>query len=78
MKEGAQSSPLFAYQRRERRSWLLFIRALIVQIMQQVTPFFVAEKTTLADDLRYLRWHDFIPVLVPAGDALEHVTRKDR
>src|SRR6266403_3470429 len=38
----------------------------------------VAEKATLADDLCHLRWHHFIPALVPAGDALEHVTRKDR
>src|SRR6266404_9952000 len=38
----------------------------------------VAEKATLADDLCYLRWHHFIPALVPARDALEHVTRKDR
>src|SRR3977135_2448697 len=39
---------------------------------------FVIEKTTLADDLRHLRWHHFIPALVAAGDALEHITRKDR
>src|SRR6266566_3422561 len=39
---------------------------------------FVAEKATLADDLRHLWWHHFIPALVAAGDALEHVTRKDR
>src|ERR1700730_7170250 len=38
----------------------------------------VTEKTTLADDLRHLRWHHFIPALVAAGDALEHVTGKDR
>ena len=39
---------------------------------------FVAEKAALADDLRYLRWHHFIPALIAARDALEHVTRKDR
>jgi hypothetical protein len=60
VKEAAQSSPLFAYQRRERRSWLLLL--------------FVAKKATLADDLRHLRWHHLFPALVPAGDALEHVT----
>src|SRR5438105_15199608 len=41
-------------------------------------PFFVAEEAALADDLRHLRWHHFIPALVPAGDALEHVPGKDR
>src|SRR5438046_8793227 len=40
--------------------------------------FFVAEKTTLTDDLRHLRWHHFIPGLIAAGDALEHITRKAR
>src|SRR6266487_6037752 len=40
--------------------------------------FFVAEKATLPDHLRHLRWHHFIPALVAAGDAFEHVTRKDR
>src|SRR5207249_2295500 len=39
---------------------------------------FVAEKATLADEFRHLRWHHFVPALVAAGDALEHVTRKDR
>src|SRR5438552_17886530 len=38
----------------------------------------VAEKTALSDDRSHLRWHHFIPALVPARDALEHVTRKDR
>src|SRR5436853_7082006 len=38
----------------------------------------VAEKTALSNDRGYLRWHHFIPALVPARDALEHVTRKDR
>src|SRR5438067_13466830 len=38
----------------------------------------VAEKTALSDDRSYLRWHHFVPALVPARDALEHVTRKDR
>ena len=38
----------------------------------------VTEKAALSDDPSYLRWHHFIPALVPAGDALEHVTRKDR
>ena len=45
VKEGPQSSPSFAYQRRERRSWLLFIQALIVQIMHQVTPSFCSRKS---------------------------------
>src|SRR5436853_6474825 len=40
--------------------------------------FCIAEKATLADDLGHLRWDHFIPALVAAGDALEHVTRKDR
>src|SRR5207248_8386677 len=40
--------------------------------------FFVAEKAPLPDHLRHLGWHHFIPALVAAGDALEHVTRKDR
>src|SRR5213080_557881 len=40
--------------------------------------FCIAEKATLADHLRHLRWHHFIPALVATGDALEHVTRKDR
>ena len=40
--------------------------------------FLVAEKATLADDLGHLRWHHLVPALVAAGDALEHVTRKDR
>ena len=39
---------------------------------------FVAEKAALADHLRYLRWDHFLPALVPAGDALEHVPGKDR
>src|SRR5437870_11896637 len=38
----------------------------------------VAEKTALSNDRSYLRWHHFIPALVPGGDALEHVRRKDR
>src|SRR5438132_1908241 len=38
----------------------------------------IAEKTALSDDRSHLRWHHFIPALVPARDALEHVTRKDR
>src|SRR5437762_2956343 len=38
----------------------------------------VAEKATLADQLRHLGRHHFIPALVPARDAFEHVTRKDR
>src|SRR5713101_4874014 len=38
----------------------------------------VAKKATLSNDRSYLRWHHFIPALVPARDALEHVTRKDR
>src|SRR5213595_40616 len=38
----------------------------------------VAEKTALSNDRSYLGWHHFIPALVPARDALEHVTRKDR
>src|SRR6266567_2771278 len=40
--------------------------------------FCVAEKAALADHLRHLGWHHLIPALVAAGDALEHVTRKDR
>src|SRR6266566_8551358 len=40
--------------------------------------FRVAEKATLADYLGHLRGHHFIPALVAAGDALEHVARKDR
>src|SRR4030095_10049923 len=44
----------------------------------RLLPFCVAEKGTLANDLRHLGWHHFIPALVAAGDALEHVTRKDR
>src|SRR5438045_9414920 len=40
--------------------------------------FRVAEKATLADYLGHLRGHHFIPALIAAGDALEHVTRKDR
>src|SRR6266699_2837244 len=40
--------------------------------------FCVAEKATLADHLCHLGWHHFIPALVAAGDALEHITRKDR
>ena len=35
---------------------------------------FVTEKTTLADNLRHLRWHHFSPASVAAGDALEDVT----
>src|SRR6266478_5210561 len=38
----------------------------------------VAEKTALSDDRSYLRWHHFVPALVPARDALEHVAGKDR
>src|SRR6266446_1457125 len=38
----------------------------------------VAEKTALSNDRSYLRWHHFVPDLVAGGDALEHVTRKDR
>src|SRR5438876_12191130 len=38
----------------------------------------VAEKTALSNNRSYLRWHHFVPALVPARDALEHVTRKDR
>jgi hypothetical protein len=44
----------------------------------QLRLFRVAEKATLADDLRHLGWHHFIPALVAAGDALELVTRKVR
>jgi hypothetical protein len=44
----------------------------------QLRLFRVAEKATLADDLRHLGWHHFIPAFVAAGDALEHVTRKNR
>src|SRR5882757_5125145 len=39
---------------------------------------FVVEETTLADDLSHLGRDHFIPALVPAGDPLEHVPRKDR
>src|SRR5437870_2016780 len=44
----------------------------------RLPPFCVAEKATLADDLGHLRWHHLIPGLVAAGDALEHVPRKNR
>src|SRR5438477_8120171 len=58
----------------EAEFYLSSVRASKIRLLR----FFVAEKATLADDLRHLGWHHFIPALVAAGDALEHVTRKDR
>ena len=45
---------------------------------QALLLFCIAEKATLADDLRHLHRHHFIPALVATGDALERVTGKDR
>src|SRR6266478_6010848 len=58
----------------EAEFYLSSLRATKIRLLL----LFVAEKATLPDHLRHLGWHHFIPALVAAGDALEHVTRKDR
>src|SRR5215217_5387392 len=63
--------PIDSIHRETKHSWSFGSKRKLLLLS-------ISEKAALADKVGHLRWHHFIPALIPAGDALKDVAGKDR